>query len=134
MVACERKIAVILPEECGYISGRAWLYSLKSGVIFPEECGFIFVMEIVAYLSCSAGRTHLDKIEFPLALLVVLATHLRTLSGPVCSSSHQHERKFLMHISGKATIKHLAQPLQSHMQCFRTLGQLLKITPLSAQV
>ena len=66
MVACERKSAVILPEECGYISERARLYSLKSVVIFPEECGFIFVMEIVAYLSCSAGRTHFDKIEFPL--------------------------------------------------------------------
>jgi hypothetical protein len=121
MAACERKSAVILPEECGYIFGRARLYSLNSVVIFQEECGFIFVKEIVAYLSFSAGRTRFDKVEFPLARLVVLAPHLRTLSGPVCSSSHQHEWKFVMHISGKTTIKHLAQPIQSHMQCFRTL-------------
>ena len=62
----------------GYIAGRAWLYCRKSAVILPEERGYmeeehgyiagrarlychIFVMKIVAYLSCSAGRTHFAR-------------------------------------------------------------------------
>jgi hypothetical protein len=35
---------IILPEERGYIPGRAGLYSRKSAVIFPEERGYILVI------------------------------------------------------------------------------------------
>ena len=33
--------------------------------------------------------------------------------------------------SGKVAFKHLPQPLRSHIRSFGTLGQLLKIPPLS---
>ena len=33
----------------------------------------------------------------------------------------------------KVTIKHLPQPLRSHIQSFRTIKQLFKVTPISAQ-
>jgi hypothetical protein len=59
-----RKSAVIFPEERGYIAGRVRLYCRKSAVIFPEECGYIFVLKIVAYLSCSAGRTHFARTNY----------------------------------------------------------------------
>ena len=63
-----QKSAVIFSEERVYIGGRVHLYSVKSAVIFPEERGYIagrawlyFAMKIVAYLSCSVGRTHFAK-------------------------------------------------------------------------
>jgi hypothetical protein len=59
------KSEVILLEERGYIARSARLYCWKSAVILPEERGYIagrtrlyFCMEIVAYISCSAGCTH----------------------------------------------------------------------------
>ena len=54
---------VILPEERGYIAGRARLYSRKSAVIFPEERGYmeeergyicVMKIEVTAFPCCRA--------------------------------------------------------------------------------
>ena len=52
---------------------------------------------------------------------------LRTLDPPLSPPLTPAE------IWCKFTSKHLLQPLRSHIQSFRTIGQLLKLTPLSAQ-
>ena len=39
-----QKSAFILPEERGYIAGRTWLYSRKNTVILLEEFGYIDAM------------------------------------------------------------------------------------------
>ena len=52
----------------------------------------------------------------------------------VRSSPHQQERKFSGARVCRVTFKHLPQPLRSHTQSFGTLGQLLKIPPLSGQI
>jgi hypothetical protein len=55
---------VILPEEFGYIAGRALFYCWKSTVILPEECCYIFVMKIVDTFVCASSqghRTHLAR-------------------------------------------------------------------------
>ena len=44
---------------------------------------------------------------------------------------HRHERKFVDACVRKVTFKHLPQPLSSHMESFRTIGQLLKIPPFA---
>ena len=56
-----KKSAVILPEERGYMEEERGLILRKSAVIFPEERGYIFVMKIMATFvsACSQGqRTH----------------------------------------------------------------------------
>jgi hypothetical protein len=45
------------------------------------------------------------------------------------SAPHQHERKFVGACVRKVILKHLPQPIRRHMQSFRTLRQLLEITP-----
>ena len=45
----------------------------------------------------------------------------------VCSSPHQHERKFFGPRICIVTIKHLPQPIRSHTESFGTLGNILKI-------
>ena len=68
--------------------------------------------------------------RIPLTLMGVLApgfSHARGL-GPV---PHQHEQKNVSTCVCKVTFKHLPQPLRSHIQSFRTIGQFFKIPPLS---
>ena len=49
------------------------------------------------------------------------------------TAPHQHEWKLLGAHVCKVTFKHLLQPLRCLNRSFGTLGQLLKIPPLSAQ-
>ena len=51
----------------------------------------------------------------------------------VRSSPHRHKRKLYDTCVCRVTFKHLPQPLRSHIRSFGTQGQLLKLSPLSAQ-
>ena len=48
------------------------------------------------------------------------------------SAPHWHQRKFFGAHVCRVTLKHVLQPLRSHIRSFGTLGQLLKIPPFSA--
>ena len=47
------------------------------------------------------------------------------------SAPYRDERKFSDAHVCSVTFKHLPQPLRIHIRSFRTLGQILKIPPLS---
>ena len=61
----------------------------------------------------------------------VLLPGLCTKDSPLGPA--RHERKFFGACVWKVTLKHLPQPLRSHIRSFGTLGQLFKISPFTAQ-
>jgi hypothetical protein len=67
-------------EQHDIFAGGAWLNSWKSAIILLEECGYIagraqymkYAMKIVAFLSCSAGRTYFPWTKNANAVIIPL--------------------------------------------------------------